>query len=290
MKTGLVLEGGALRGVFTCGILDCFQENGINFPYVIGVSAGGGNALNFVSRQKHRTFDVAVPHKEHPYFGMRRFFQCGKILDLDRMFYEYPFDQYPLDFDTYFASSVETEFVAVNCDSGCAEYLSERSDKHRLLTIGKASCSVPIMCKPVELDGAYYLDGSVANAVPFNRAFERGCNRAVVIMTKKGNESATDYKKYSLLLSLLYKKKYPKLYDLLMHRKESYDKEIESLNKNVQEGRILLIRPETESVKKFDKDMEKLENFYSHGYEFAQKHLDDIRNFVDGKQVHFIGQ
>ncbi|MEE1116395.1 MAG: DUF6363 domain-containing protein, partial [Clostridia bacterium] len=97
-------------------------------------------------------------------------------------------------------------------------------------------------------------------------------------------------KKYSLLLSLLYKKKYPKLYDLLMHRKESYDKEIESLNKNAQEGRILLIRPETESVKKFDKDMEKLENFYSHGYELAQKHLDDIRNFVDGKQVHFIRQ
>lgn len=282
LKTGLVLEGGALRGVFTCGILDCFIENGISFQYVIGVSAGAGNAINFLAGQKHRTFDVSVPDKKYPYYGMRRFLQNGKILDLDRMFYEYPVDQYPFDFDTYFSSGIENEFVTVNCETGCAEYMSGNSDRNRLMTVGKASCSVPMLCPPVEIDGSHYLDGSVADPVPFERAFEKGCDRAVVIMTKKEGEPATDYKKYKVLISSLYKKKYPKLYEALLTRKERYDKQAQLMKEYIKDGKILLIRPEVESVSKFERNRDRLQSFWDHGYKLANDNIDAIRDFVNG--------
>ena len=183
MKTGLILEGGAVRGIFTAGVLDRLMEEGINFPYVIGVSAGGGNAMSYVSCQVGRTCRMINAPRNESYYGFRQFLGSGKIINLDKMAYEYPYKQFPFDFDTYYNSGIETEYVCTCLETGEAEYFSEYEDNERLLTIAKATCSVPMLCAPVELDGKHYLDGSIADSIPIEHALEMGCDKLVIILT-----------------------------------------------------------------------------------------------------------
>ena len=153
MKTGLILEGGAVRGIFTAGVLDRLMENGIYLPYVIGVSAGGTNALSYRARQMGRTARLMNAPKAETYYGFRQFFSSHKLIDLDKMCYEYPYKQFPLDFDTYFGSEIQSEYACTCCETGEVEFMSEGEDENRLMTICKATCSIPMLCEPVELDG-----------------------------------------------------------------------------------------------------------------------------------------
>ena len=134
MKTGLILEGGAVRGIFTAGVLDRLMENGIYYPYVVGVSAGGGNAMSYVSRQIGRTARQINAPKSESYFGLKQFIEVHKIINLDKMAFEYPYKQFPFDFDTYFKSGIDVEYACTCCETGKAEFFSETSDEQRLLS------------------------------------------------------------------------------------------------------------------------------------------------------------
>ena len=205
-KTGLVLEGGAFRGVFTSGVLDVLMENGIEYDYVIGVSAGAGNGMGYITGQVGRTRNVIKP-KDHSqnYFGLKQVLKHGKFLNLDKMFFEYPYKQYPYDFDKFRKSDVALEVVVSNCDTGKAEYYDEREDIDRFLNLGKASCSVPLMCAPVKIGRYHYLDGSICDSIPLERALEQGCDRLVVVMTKSVSETPTNYGKAKAVMAMKYK-------------------------------------------------------------------------------------
>ena len=118
-----------------------------------------------------------------------------KMLDLDRMVMEFSHKQYPFDFEKFVASPSEVELVVTNCETGKAEYIAKTEDEKRMLTAVKASCSVPVLCNPVELDGFHYMDGSLADSIPVKRAFEVGCDRVVCILTRKPEEAPTNYGK-----------------------------------------------------------------------------------------------
>ena len=243
-KTGLVLEGGAFRGVFTSGVLDVLMENGIEYDYVIGVSAGAGNGMGYITGQVGRTRNVIKP-KDHSqnYFGLKQVLKHGKFLNLDKMFFEYPYKQYPYDFDKFRKSDVALEVVVSNCDTGKAEYYDEREDIDRFLNLGKASCSVPLMCAPVKIGRYHYLDGSICDSIPLERALEQGCDRLVVVMTKSVSETPTNYGKAKAVMAMKYKHKYPNFYKALLERTDVYAKELELLKKLEKEGRAIVLRP-----------------------------------------------
>lgn len=280
-KTGLVLEGGAFRGVFTSGVLDVLMENNINTDYVVGVSAGAGNGMGFVSRQIGRTRNVIKPSERRDnYFGMKQLITHGRFLNLDMMFFDYPYNQFPYDFDTFKNSPTELEVVVSNCDTGLAEYYDEREDIEKFLNLGKASCSVPIMCKPVEIGGQHYLDGSICDSIPVERALSKGCDRLLVIMTKNRKEGPTNYNKIKAVMSLEYGRKYPNFYQALLKRGDVYRKQLKQLNRLEKEGVAMVLRPDMDCIKKFEQDNRKVEEFYQNGRKIASENLDRIKAFL----------
>lgn len=283
MKTGLILEGGAVRGIFTAGVLDRLMEEEVFFPYVIGVSAGGGNAMSFVSRQKGRTCRMINVPRNQSYYGIRQLVSSGKLINLDKMAFEYPYKQFPFDFDTYFSGvngDVETEYVCSCMETGEAEYLSETEDCGRLLTITKATCSVPMLCSPVLLDGKHYLDGSIADSIPIEHALEKGCDKLVIILTKPGKAvPPTDYKKFRMVIHRMYKQ-YPAFEEACMTRVERYAKTIELMERLEREGRIMTFRPTLPPISKFEKDSEKIMESYHDGYTQADQRLDELLEYM----------
>lgn len=279
MKTGLVLEGGAFRGLFTAGVLDYLMEKNIQFQYAVGVSAGAGNQLNYISQQEGRTKAVIQADEENAYFGAKQMRKSRKLLDLDKMFFEFPYNQYPYDFDKYKDSELDFEFVVTNCETGKAEYIRKSTNQIKMLTAVKASCSVPIICAPVEIEGKYYLDGSVADSIPVQRAIDAGCDKVFVILTRRSTEMPTNYGKMRIIMRQ-YKKRYPALYNALMHRTEVYQEQVELLNKLEKEGRVYVVRPEMHSVSKFERDRDKQDEFYQHGYEIMSQKADELRRFM----------
>ena len=276
-RIGLVLEGGSFRGIFTAGVLDLLLEHHISFPYVIGVSAGSGNAVNFIAGQEGRTKKVITHENADAYYGLGTLRNNGKVLDLDQML---AYDKEPLNFDSFFASDVEREFVAVNCETGKAEYLTDDGTAESILQICKASCSVPLMCAPVKIGGNAYLDGSIVDSIPYERAFERGCDKVVVVQTRKAGEAPTDYSKMKLLLNVCYHSTYPKVAEVMVERRYNYDKQIRRLEELEQDGKAIIIRPEIGSIGHFENDVEKINDFYKHGYELMEKNMGKLQEFI----------
>lgn len=279
VKTGIVLEGGAFRGLFTAGVLDCFMENQIQFDYIVGVSAGAGNALNFISGQKGRTKWTITADGENAYYGVKQMRKSKKMLDLDRMVMEFSHNQYPFDFAQFSQTDVEAEIVVTNCETGEAEYIPKQDDEKLILTAAKASCSVPILCEPVEINGYHYMDGSLADSIPVKRAVDAGCDRVIAVLTRKPDETPTNYAKMGVIMRT-YKKKYPAFYDTLMRRTEMYNEQLALIDRLVQEGKLLIIRPSVDSISKFEQDKTKQEEFYQHGAEVATQSLPEIRKFI----------
>lgn len=280
MKTGLILEGGAVRGIFTAGVLDRLMESDVYFPYVIGVSAGGGNAMSYVSQQKGRTCRMINVPRNESYYGFRQLISSGKIINLNKMAYEYPYKQFPFDFDTYFNSGTFTEYACTCMETGEAEYFSEDSDRSRLLTIAKASCSVPMLCDPVEMDGKHYLDGSIADSIPIERALDMGCDKLVIILTKPDSNTApTNYSKFRKVIHAMYKH-YPKFEEACLTRVERYWKTVELMEDLEEQGRIMIFRPTLPAISKFEKDSSKIMESYRDGYDQADDRLEELARFM----------
>lgn len=289
MKTGLILEGGAVRGIFTAGVLDRLMENGIYFPYVIGVSAGGGNAMSYVSQQKGRTCRMINVPRNQSYYGFRQFIESKRIINLDKMAFEYPYKQFPFDFDTYFNSGIFTEYACSCLETGEAEYLSEESDPSRLLTITKATCSVPMLCDPVELDGKHYLDGSIADSIPIERAMEMGCDKMVIILTKPDSNTApTNYSKFRAVIHAMYKQ-YPKFEEACMTRVERYWQTVDLMEELEEQGRIMIFRPTLPAISKFEKDNAKIMESYHDGYTQADERMSELARFMETVEESKVG-
>lgn len=279
------MEGGAVRGIFTAGVLDRLMEDDIYFPYVVGVSAGGGNAMSYVSRQKGRTADMITVPEQDSYYGLKQFFRSGKVINLDKMSYEYPYNQFPFNFDTYFNSGIETEYVCTCCETGEAEYFGQFSDEMSLLTAAKATCSVPMLCEPVEIDGHHYLDGSIADSIPIEHALDCGCDKLVIVLTKPDTCTApTDYRKFRTVIGSMYRQ-YPNFVEACMTRVERYEKTVRLMEELRQEGRAFIFRPTLPAISKFEHDPDKIMAFYNDGYAQADSRMESLMQWCEGVAV-----
>ncbi|WP_343209298.1 patatin family protein [Anaerolentibacter hominis] len=279
-KIGLVLEGGATRGVFTAGVLDYLMEQNIYFPYVVGVSAGACNAVDYVSEQIGRTRDCMIhENRKNSYYGLRRLARTGHLLDLKRVFSEYPYKLFPFDFQTYFKSEIVNEIVVTNCLNGKAEYHTEKSSEKRLMELGQASSSMPLLTNMVCIDHIPYLDGGLADSVPYERAFSQGCDKVVVVLTHKRGYVPRSSDQMDLLFARKYHD-YPNLLRTIRNRPQMYQKQTEGLKKLQEEGKALVIQPLRSTVKRMETNAEKLTSYYGHGYQSAVRRLEEIKEFI----------
>lgn len=272
---GLVLEGGGMRGVFTCGVIDYFLDNGIEFPYAIGVSAGAGNGLSYISKQRGRARKVNIDLlEEYKYIGFRHFVKKRNIIDFDFLYNVVPDTLAPYDYDTYFTSAQRFEMVTTNCITGEANYFEEKSNKKRLLAIAKASGSLPIMCPITYVDDVPMLDGGVVDSIPIVRAQNEGYAKNVVVLTRnKGyRKNGRNFK----LPSFVYRK-YPAMRHALENRNDLYNKQLALVEELENEGEIFVIRPENPiEVDRLEKDISKLSALYEEGYKLA-KNIQDMK-------------
>ena len=242
MKIGLVLEGGANRGVFTSGVLDYFMEQDLGkaFRYVIGTSAGAGNAMNFISGQHGRSRDTTITKdKRYAYFGLKNIIRTGHLFDMENIYWRVPTEYNLFDFDAYFANPIEREYTATNCLTGQAEYLTDHgTDRRYLMNVGMASSALPGATPAVVINGIPYADGGVADSISVRRAFARG------------------------------------------NRPERYNATLDFIHEMEAAGRVFVIRPEQPEVKRLEKDYQKLSNFYRHGYTQAEKAFPALQAFL----------
>ena len=280
-EAALVLEGGGTRGVFTAGVLDYLMEKEVKFPYVIGVSAGACNAIDYVSKQIGRTKDCTIiQDRKNRYIGTKDALKKGYLFDMDRLFDEYPNRLFPFDFDTYFASDIQCEVVVTNCLTGEAMYLSEKQDKERLLTICRASSSIPLISPVVDVDGIPCVDGGVADSVPLIHSMKLGHQKNVVVLTRnKGYRKKAPGKSRLLYTAAL--KKYPNLLNALLNRYRNYNRVMELVEKWEEEGHIFVIRPEVEPVSRTEQNVEKLTEFYDHGYQLMKQRMEEMRAYLE---------
>ena len=283
VKATLVLEGGATRGVFTSGALDYLMEKDFYTSYVIGVSAGSCNALGYVSKQPGRTRDCMI-HKEKEYsyyYGFRKFIKEKSLMDMDMVFDRYPNEIYPFDYDTYFASDIECEIVTTNCVTGRAEYMTEDSDKQRLMKICRASCSMPLICPMVNVDGIPYLDGGLADSIPIERAMEIGNGKSIVILTRNPGYRKKMPSRATVQLYRRAYKKYPNLIRSIVNRSIVYNRTMKLLEQQEAEGKIFVLRPLIPTVSRLEKDYDALMHFYEHGYRLMRKEYDELMRFLE---------
>lgn len=282
-SAGLVLEGGGLRGIFTAGVLDYFLERGLSFPYAVGVSAGACNLLGFGSRQIGHTRDCMIQKDDaQAYYGVNELVRSGKMLNLDQIFYEYPYHQKPFDFDQFFASSSKFEFVVTDCETGKAEYLAETQNPSRLSAIGKASSSMPLFTEMVSINGRLYMDGGVADPIPIQRALNSGSRKNVVILTRqKGTYPEMPF--YQKLLFEGFYRKRPRLLNTILNRMDTYRKELSVLEQQEQLGHVFVIRPTIPQINRLESNYERLMNYYQHGYQTAKKNWQSLTTFLSCK-------
>ena len=281
-KATLVLEGGATRGVFTSGVLDYLMEKELYMSHVIGVSAGSCNGVDYVSRQIGRTKECMIYEDGDfdYYFGVRRFVKEKSVLNMDLIFDKFPNEIYPFDYDTYFRSDIEAEWVITNCETGQAEYLDDRCDKERLMRICRASSSMPLLSPIVKVDGKPYLDGGLADSIPLKRAIKYGNKKIVIISTKGyGYRKKLISKGQRRIYERVYRK-YPNLVKTIMYRPIHYNAVMSHIEKLEAEGKVFVIRPEIPLISRLERDVNKLTEFYDHGYQQGAVYYEELQKYL----------
>ncbi len=270
--TGLVLEGGGMRGVFTCGVLDYLLDHGLRFSYAVGVSAGACNGLSYVSGQRGRAKLSNVELLEQfRFIGLKYIWTQHSLLDQHTLFDTIPNRVLPFDYEACFANPMTFEMVTTNCRTGRACYLSERKDRKRLLSLARASSSLPYLCPIAYVDGEPMLDGGIVDSIPIERAQATGHAFNVVVLTRpRGYRSRErDFKVPPFVYS-----RFPRLRVVLSHRHACYNRQLEMAERMEDEGRILAIRPRTPvDVDRLECDTGKLNALYEQGYQEAARAL-----------------
>ena len=271
-RTGLVLEGGGMRGIFTVGVLDCFMDHGVRFPYTVGVSAGASNGISYISGQRGRSrFSNIELLKNYNYIGWRHFLRGRGYIDLDYIFYVYPERYYPFDYDAFFKAPERFEMVVSNCLTGQAEYLEEKRDRDRLLAVCKASCTLPVLCPITYVDGVPMVDGGVCDAIPVRHALEQGCDRLVLVLTRNKGYRKADKDFY--LPGFIYHQ-YPALREQLRTRYRRYNETLDFIERLERERKAIVIRPEKPlRVGRTGHDPQALADLYDEGYALAERLL-----------------
>lgn len=283
-KVGMILEGGGQRGIFTSGVLDYFMEQKLQVPYVIGVSAGACNALDYVSGQILRTKECMLDAQmDHELYGMKTMVKTKYFMNMDLIFNQFPNQYYPFDYEAYRKSPVRCLLATTNCRTGKVEFMEEYENKERLMAACRASSSLPFAAPMVEIDGVPMLDGGIADSVPIRRAIDDGYDHNIVILTRKKGYYKKPGRKSVKLARVCYHD-YPKLVSALNRRSYVYNRSMELIESRERQGKDFVIRPSAATVSRTERNLEKLEDFYWHGYETAKEVYPALMEWLEKRE------
>ena len=276
--TGLVLEGGGMRGVFTAGVLDALMKYEVYFPYVVAVSAGALHGLSYMSHQPRRARWSSIDMlKKYGYISLRSLVQNGSIFDPNILYERFPEEIIPFDYATYEQNPATFEMVTTNCKTGRAMYLSERYDHRRMTQIAKASSSLPFVAQVTFVDHIPMLDGGIVDSIPIVRSIDTGHQENVVVLTRNRGYRSTepDVK----IPKFLYKE-FPRLRVALSRRTEEYNRQLDLIERMEDWGEIVVIRPERPlEVGRITQDVVKLEHLYEEGFQLGEKFCNNLSSF-----------
>ena len=286
MKTGLVLEGGAFRTIFSSGICDAFLDAGLPLPdCTIGVSAGITYATSYLSRQSRRNLKVLTTYAhDRRYMGLGNYLLPGNrsYFGLKFSYETIPNELVPFDYDAFEAYPGIAEAVVTNLNTGKADYLPvPRRDPHNLLL--QATCAIPLMCPVYHLSGQPYLDGGCADAIPWRRAFDLGCDRVVVLLTRERSYHKEPENTISVLRRAF--RQYPAFLETMARRADRYNESREQLFSLEREGKVLVLAPEsTAGFSRTERDLGKIRRMWQAGYFTGLDAVDQVRRFWSGQE------
>ena len=276
-KTALVLEGGAMRGLYSAGVLDIFMQNDISIDTIYGVSAGALFGLNYKSRQIGRAlrYNLKYAHEKN-YMGLYSLITTGDIMNRKFCFEKLVYELDRLDFETYKNSPVEFYAVVTNLQTGKPEYI-KIDDAEKDLEYFRASGSMPFVSRPVEINGNLYLDGAVADAVPFKKVLDSNYEKIIVVLTRP-----LGYRKnYTPMPYKLCYGKYPNFIETAKNSYKRYNETMDLIEKYESENKIIVLRPsELVKMKRVEKDKTKLQRIYDLGVSDCRSKLDEIKEYI----------
>lgn len=281
--TGLVLEGGTFRGVYSAGVMDAFLENGIEFPYVIGVSAGISNGVSYISKQFARNREIMDNYRnDKRYLGVGNFRKCKSVFGLDFVFGEIPNELIPFDYETYNSYKGIVRVGTTNAETGKAEYF-DGLDNGRNWKYLRATCAIPGMFPPAIINDKPYYDGGLACPIPIKQAIKDGCAKNVIILTQP-EDFVKKCGKGNVIMSQLIKKKYPEIEMLLLDRHRIYNRQTAFIRELEKRGKALVFRPK-EKLDSMEKDTTRLREYWQMGYDDGISRIDEVKAFI-GKQYN----
>lgn len=284
--TALVLEGGAMRGIFTTGVLDAFMEKGIYFSRIVAISAGTMQALCYLSRQKGRNARVNISYApDHRYMGLRHLIKGGSYFNFSFMFGELANKLVPFDYETFRKAPEIMYAVVTDTESGKVRYMNNHDyDTKEFFRICEASCSIPLFSKPVKLGKREYVDGGVGMPLaPLPEELPFPVKKAVYVLTRD-----VTYRKPLLSsfmkpwLHLTIGSNYPKIAQEMFTIPERYNDKIDAIHAKEADGSAFILRPsEPTVVSRVEKDPEKLRHLYEDGLYVGRKNAERMMRWIN---------
>lgn len=278
MKTGLVLEGGGVRGIYTAGVLDVFMDHGLTFDGLIGVSAGAIHGCSYLSGQKGRSLRYYKNYVADPRFmSIQSLIKTGDLVGVEFCYHELPDKLDVYDHDTFLRNPTPYYAVCSNVDTGEAEYI-RITDMREQIDVLRASASLPFCSRVVEIGDKRYLDGGCTDSIPVEQFQKMGYGRNVVVLTRP-----MDYRKKPMSMPLvkLFYRKYPKFVAALARRHSRYNEAVEKILELEKTGEVFVIRPaEALEVGRLETDPEKVQQVYNRGRADAIRAMDDLKRWL----------
>lgn len=278
-NVGLVLEGGGMRGLYTCGVLEYFMENDLYFNYIIGVSAGACNAASYISRQKGRNEKISIGYvKDWRYMSLKNLLREKSFFGMNFIFDEIPNKHVLFDYETFYNADCNFLIGVTDCKTGEPLYLNKEDIDEKFYAL-RATASLPLISPIVKFKNHEFLDGGISDSIPIAKSIEDGNNKNIIILTRN-KEYRKSPMKYSGLIKHKYKK-YPLLIKSIMNRYKHYNDTLDYIEELEAQGKVIVIRPSEElNVGRLERDPEKLNALFKNGYEDAKNTYEKIIKFA----------
>lgn len=279
-QTGLILEGGGMRGAYTAGVLDYFLDEDIHFPFVVGASAGACNGSSYVANQRGRNYEVIVNYGSHPeYISYKRMFTQRQLFGMDFIFDTLPNQLVPFDYEAFKNRSATFVVGTTDMTSGEPLFYESFPDRDSLLKVIRASSSLPLMAPSITYEGRELMDGGIADPVPIQPSLDKGNKKHVIVLTR--NDGYMKGKmKLGWYLNRKYKK-YPLFAKALIDRHIKYNQQMNQVKQMEDEGSAFVIRPlHPLKVSRIERNRDRLHALYEQGYEEAKEQTLELEQFL----------
>ena len=283
MKTGLVLEGGAMRGIYTAGVLDVFLEHGIHFDGVIGVSAGALHGCSFVSEQKGRSLRYIKKYRNDKHFmSWWSFLHTGEVVGKQFCYHDIPERLDPFDYEAFVKSDTDFYATCTNVETGKAEYI-KITDMMTQIDAMRASASMPYVSKIVNYKGMKLLDGGCADSIPVEAFKRMGYDRIVVVLTR---ETGFVKKPENTKMAEIRYHKYPEFVHTLQNRHNVYNHSLDVIKELERKGEVFVIQPDKKlDISRMENNLEVIQQVYDIGEKDAHIRMKALKDWMNLPEV-----